>query len=98
MNSFYLTKIEENEIHHLRLSVLHTGVDIVTGVMYRTIEKFWQDCETVENAEEFIRQFVKAKSKEGFRLTPYVESVENSLEVYDKAKYHSSGNFPAELD
>ncbi len=80
------------------MTINGTGVDIVGGVMYNSIEKFWQNCEDAASANEFIRRFIEDKTKEGFELTEYQETLENNLEVYDKAKWHFGGNFPPELD
>ncbi len=94
----YLTKIEDNKIHHLRLTINGIGVDIVGGIMYNSIEKFWQNCEDEDSAKEFQKKFINIKINEGFQVTEYQESLENNLEVYDKAKWHFEGNFPSDLN
>jgi hypothetical protein len=94
----YLTKIEDGKTHHLRTTINGNGVDIVYGIIYNCIEKFWQPLDDIEAAAEFQRVFIEKKISEGYVPSPFQETVENTLEVYDKAKWHYQGNFPADLD
>jgi hypothetical protein len=44
------------------------------------------------------KELVEEKLKEGFQITDYQQTLENTVDVYDKAKWHFGGNFPEDLD
>ena len=94
----YLTKIENGKTSHFRAAVDNNGVDIVQGVFYNWLEKYWQGCGDNASAITKQKELVDQKLIEGFQITEFKETLENKVDVYDKAKWHFSGQFPAELD
>ena len=44
------------------------------------------------------KELIAEKIKDGFKISKFEECLENTVDVYDKAKWHFSGNFPADLD
>lgn len=96
--TIYLTKSDNDKIHHFRVTAEQTGVDIVQGVMYEWIQKEWQNYDDHHSAATKQKELVNEKIKEGFQVTEFHESPENTLEIYDKAKWHYSGDFPDDLE
>lgn len=98
--TIYLTKIENNKVHHFRstVDVEHAGVDIVEGVFYEWMAKHWERCDSGESAVAKQKELTEEKIKEGFVITHFHQSLENTLDVYDKAKWHYGGDFPEDLD
>jgi hypothetical protein len=96
--TIYLTKTIAGNIHHFRVTVEHGGIDIVQGVMYEWIQKEWLNYEDHETAVGKQKELVAGKIKEGFQVTEFHERPENTLDVYDKAKWHYTGDFPDELE
>lgn len=94
----YLTKIEDGKTHHFRATVNKNGVEIVQGVFYNWIGKQFEGCGGNASAIKKHKELVDEKLKEGFQITDFKETFENSVDVYDKAKWHFSGEFPEELD
>jgi len=103
----YLTKNQDDKIYHFRLTPKENGLEIVKGQFYKYISKSFQgpgisiDNVTESNKlkiESNAQNLIDDKIKEGFILTEFVESKENTYDVYDKAKYHYGGSFPEELD
>ena len=103
----YLTKNQDDKIYHFRLTPKENGLEIVEGQFYKYISKSFQgpgisiDNVTESNKikiESNAQNLIDDKIKEGFILTEFVESKENTYDVYDKAKYHYGGSFPEELD
>lgn len=96
--TIYLTKTFGNNIHHFRATVEYSNIYIVQGVMYEWIQKEHLHYEDHQSAIAGQNQLVQEKIKEGFQLTEFQESPENTLEVYDKAKWHYKGDFPDDLE
>lgn len=94
----YLTKIEDGKTHHFRATVNNKGVDIVHGIFYNWLGKYFEGCGDNASAIARHKQLVEEKIKEGFEFTEFVESLENTSDVYDKAKWHFDGDFPEGLD
>lgn len=94
----YLTKNENGITHHFRATVEQNGVAIVSGEFYNYLAKYWQGCGDNASAQTKLKELVDEKLKEGFQIAEYRETLENSVDVYDKAKWHFGGNFPEELD
>ncbi|MCX6313604.1 MAG: hypothetical protein NTX08_02570 [Sphingobacteriales bacterium] len=94
----YLTKTEEGKTHHFRVTSTTNGVDIVHGIFYNWLGKYFEGCSDPESAITKQKELVGEKIKEGFQITEFKETLENSIDVYDKAKWHFSGDFPQELD
>ena len=94
----YLTKIEDGKTHHFRATVDNHGVDIIHGVFYNWLGKYFEGCGTNASAMDRQKQLVEEKLKEGFQITEFKETLENTVDVYDKAKWHFGGEFPEELD
>lgn len=94
----YLTKIEDGKTHHFRATVGDNIVEIVHGVFYNSLSKYGQGY--ADNALAITRQkeLVDEKIKEGFQITKFKETLENKVDVYDKAKWHFGGEFPGDLD
>jgi hypothetical protein len=94
----YLTKSEDGKTHHFRATVDNHGVDIVHGVFYNWLGKYFEGCGDDASAIERQKQLVEEKLKEGFRVTEFTQTLENTTDVYDKAKWHYDGEFPDDLD
>ena len=94
----YLTKQENGRTHHFRVTIENTGVDIVEGVFYNWLTKRWVGCGDIDNAEIKMKELISEKLKEGFQETKFLEMLENTVDVYDKAKWHFGGDFPTDLD
>jgi hypothetical protein len=94
----YLTKIEDGKTYHFRASVNDNGVEIVQGVFYHWLSKVYKKYDNHNSATENLQQLVREKLDEGYKLTDFEETPANTLQVYDKAKWHYDGDFPNELD
>lgn len=94
----YLTKIEDDKTHHFRVTVDNNGVDIVHGVFYNWLGKYFEGCGDNATAIQRQKQLVEDKTKEGFLITEFTQTFENTTDVYDKAKWHYDGEFPNDLD
>jgi hypothetical protein len=94
----YLTKIEDGKTHHFRATVDNNGVDIVHGVFYNWLGKYFEGCGDNISAKKRQKELVKEKLNEGFQITEFKEILENKVDVYDKAKWHFGGEFPDDLD
>jgi hypothetical protein len=103
----YLTKTENGKIHHFRVTPKDNGLEIVEGQFYKYISKSFQGTGISLNnitesdkkkVELEVDKIIKEKLSEGFILTDFIETKENTYDVYDKAKYHYGGTFPEELD
>jgi hypothetical protein len=71
---------------------------IVEGQFYNWLSKYSQGCGDNENAKTHAEGLIKQKLEEGFKETPFVKTLENDTDVYDKAKWHFDGDFPKDLD
>lgn len=96
--TIYLTKEVEGKTHHFTTIIENDGVNIIQGVFYNWISKSWQGCENNADALKRQKELVDEKLKEGFNITEYQETLENTMNVYDKAKWHFGGDFPEDLD
>jgi hypothetical protein len=94
----YLTKIEDGKTYHFRTTVNNNGVDIVHGVFYNWLGKYFEGCGDNASAVARQKQLIDEKIKEGYIVTEFKETLENTVDVYDKAKWHYGGNFPEDLD
>lgn len=94
----YLTKIDDGKTHHFRATVDNNGVDIVHGVFYNWLGKYFEGCGDNASAIARQKQLVEEKQNEGYHITEFKEALENTVDVYDKAKWHFSGEFPEDLD
>ncbi len=94
----YLTKKEDGKTHHFRITVENNGVSIVTGVFYNWLGKHFEGCGDNASAVERQKQLIDEKRKDGFHITEFIQTLENTTDVYDKAKWHYDGEFPSELD
>lgn len=94
----YLTKIEDGKTHHFRATVDNHCIDIVHGIFYNWLGKYSEGCG--DNASAIVRQkqLVDENLKEGFQITKFKETFENTVDAYDKAKWHFGGDFPEDLD
>src|SRR5262245_8270187 len=96
--STYLIKIENDKTHHYRATLKDHAIEITEGVFYNSLNKYTEGRETSDSAKTLYQQLVDGKLKEGFTITPFKEIPENTIDVYDKAKWHFGGDFPEELD
>jgi hypothetical protein len=96
--TIYLTKTENGKIHHFRTTVEDSGVDIIEGVFYECITKQFSQYADQQTAEAKQKELTEEKIKEGFEVTHFHECLENTLDVYDKAKWHYGGDFPEDLE
>lgn len=94
----YLTKIDNKKLLHYRISINNNGIDVVEGHFYNWISKHWTGCGNLINAEKELQNRVNNKLGEGFVISEFIETLENSVDVYDKAKWHFDGDFPKELN
>jgi hypothetical protein len=94
----YLTKTEDGKTHHFRATVDNKGVGIVHGIFYNWLGKYFEGCGDNTSATARHKEIVEEKLKEGFQITEFAESLENTADVYDKAKWHFGGDFPDDLD
>ncbi|WP_346239302.1 hypothetical protein ABDK00_006280 [Niabella insulamsoli] len=103
----YLTKKVEDKVYHFRVTPTENGLEIIEGQFYKCISKLFQGAGiSIDNVTESdklkinneAQKLINDKLNEGFIITDFVESKENTYDVYDKAKYHYGGNFPEELE
>lgn len=94
----YLTKIEDGKTCHFRATVENNGVDIVHGVFYNWLGKYFEGCGNNIAAKARQKELIAKKLKEGFQITEFKEILANTVDVYDKAKWHFGGEFPEDLD
>jgi hypothetical protein len=94
----YLTKSEEGKTWHFRTIVEHRGVFVVHGVFYLWMQKYWQECDNETAAHATARRMIEEKLQQGYRETPFTETPENNMDIYDKAAWHYEGDFPEDLD
>jgi hypothetical protein len=97
MTSYWL-KETDGKTHHFRVTPTYNGVDVVEGVFYHWISSFFIGCDSGKAAIAKANELVEAHMADGFVLTDFEETPENTSDVYDKAKWHFDGNFPAELE
>jgi hypothetical protein len=94
----YLTKTEDGQLHHFQAIAEENGVEVIEGICYISINKYYLGCADRDAINAKQQELVQKKLAEGFLVIEFVESLENTEDVYDKAKYHFGGDFPAELD
>ncbi len=94
----YLTKTEAEKTSHFRVTVEDHVCGIVEGQFYNWLSKYSQGCGDNEKAKTYAEGLIKQKLQEGFNETPFVKTLENDTDVYDKAKWHFGGDFPKDLD
>ena len=94
----YLTKTADGKTCHFRVSVDNHLVDIVEGIFYNSLNQYAEALGDHDAAIARQQELVQEKLQEGYTETGYVESLENTVSVYDKAKWHFEGDFPGELD
>ncbi len=96
--TIYLTKTTDGKTHHFRVTTDESGLDIVQGIFYIRIEKFWQGFDNEDDAKAEAKKLVDEKLSEGYQVASFDESAENNMDVYDKAKWHYEGDFPEDLE
>ena len=96
--TIYVTKNEDGKTHHFRATVINHVVDIVQGVFYNWLGKSGQGCGNMEAAQIKQKELIEEKLKEGFEIADFHETLENTVDVYDKAKWHYGGTFAQGLD
>lgn len=84
----YLIKESEGKTYHFKASIYNNGVDIIQGVFYHWLSKSWEGCGNLENALLRIKTLVEEKIEEGYKITDYLETLENSVDVYNRIKRH----------
>ncbi len=94
----YLTKIEGDKTHHFKVTINNNGVNVTQGVFYNWLSKHWESCNDNASAIMKQKQLVAEKIKEGFTVATFKKLPENTVDVYDKAKWHFEGKFPANLN
>ncbi|WP_295654573.1 hypothetical protein [uncultured Mucilaginibacter sp.] len=94
----YLIKIENTQTHHYRVVLDGNIVSITDGVFYNWLNTLSRRFDSEALAKTESEKLVNEKLKEGYQKTTFVESLENNMQVYDKAKWHFQGDFPQELD
>lgn len=96
--TIYLTKTADGKTFHFRITSEESGIEIVEGIFYIRMERYWQDFENEREAQAEAKRLIDEKIREGYQVTPFTESPENDMDVYDKAKWHYGGDFPEDLD
>ena len=96
--TIYLTKIDGGKTHHFRATCEDNGVNIIHGIFYKWLEKYFEGCGDRVSAIERQNRLINEKLSEGFKITEFKEIPENTVEVYDKAKWHFGGDFPPDLE
>ncbi|MGV3589041.1 MAG: hypothetical protein ACO1OF_18700 [Adhaeribacter sp.] len=94
----YLIKNEADKTFHFRVTVKDHVCSIVEGQFFNWLSKYSQGCENNKAAKEHAEKLVKQKLEEGFKEAKFIETLENEVSVYDKAKWHYGGDFPEDLD
>jgi hypothetical protein len=94
----YLTKITDGKLFHFKAFVKYSGVNVIEGQWYVSLNKYFENCGTQEKAIIRQQELVNQKLKEGFQESEYEENLENTMDVYDKAKWHLNDSFPQALD
>jgi len=96
--TIYLTKTADGKTYHFRITTDESGLDIVQGIYYISMEKYWQGFDNEKEAQAEGKRLIDEKLHEGYHVTPFTETPENNMDVYDKAKWHYGGDFPEDLD
>jgi hypothetical protein len=94
----YMIKKEDGNIHHFRSEVGDRWVSITEGVFYVYLQKYSLGTGDHQSAIKKHEEMVAERLAEGFYATPYAAIPENTVDTYDKAKWHFDGNFPADLE
>lgn len=94
----YFTKSANGLTYHFRAELGEHWVRITEGIFYHWLHNHIISCGDHQSAiikqQELIDKWLSA----GFQQTSFTESPENTVDVYDKAKWHIDGEFPADLD
>lgn len=98
MTTTYLTKTENGKTHHYRVTIESDGIEIVEGIFYNWLHRSFVGLDSKADAHAKLEELVNQKKSEGYQETPFKETLENTLEVFDKAKWHFGGDFPEDLD
>lgn len=96
--TIYLTKTVDGKTHHFRIINEGTMLGIVQGIFYIEMGKTWQQFSSEQEAQEEAKKLIDQKIKEGYQVTPFSETAENNMDVYDMARWHYGGDFPEDLD
>ncbi|MCB0777834.1 MAG: hypothetical protein KDB99_16135 [Chitinophagaceae bacterium] len=103
----YLIKKLDGKTYHFRVTVAKNGYEVVEGQFYKWISKtFYGTGKHINNATLIDQQkvdfeaekLINEKIKDGYIKQRFIETKENTYDVYDKAKYHFDGEFPEELE
>ncbi len=95
----YLTKFENGKLFHFRIKISKTILTVIEGQMYKSLSEWSKGTGSDKKKVKIEKQIlIDEKIKEGYELTIFKECKENTLNIYDKAKYHYGGDFPKELD
>lgn len=94
----YLIKEENGKTHHFRVTIENYHLEIVQGVFYNWMSKTWEWFDNNENTIKRQKELVNEKLLQGYIITVFKTTLENNVNVYDKAKWHYSGDFPKDLD
>ena len=103
----YLIKKQDSQTYHFRVRVENNGYGVVEGQYYKWISEWFKGTGTqIDKATEIDRniaeteaqKLIDEKISDGYTITEFIETRENTYNIYDKAKYHFGGDFPKELD
>lgn len=67
-------------------------------MFYNWLGKYFEGCGDNASAIARQKQLIEEKQTEGYKITEFKETLENTIDVYDKAKWHFGGEFPEDLD
>ena len=96
--TIYLTKTADGKTYHFRITTDDSGLDIVQGIFYISMEKLWRGFANEKEAQAAGKRLIDEKLAQGYHVTPFTETAENNMDVYDKARWHYEGDFPEDLD
>lgn len=94
----YLIKTEADKTLHFRVTDEDHVCSIVEGQFCNWLSKYSQGCGDNEKAKKHAESLIMQKLNEGFKEIPFVKTLENDADVYDKAKWHFGSEFPEDLD
>ncbi|PCH98638.1 MAG: hypothetical protein COB85_01130 [Bacteroidetes bacterium] len=91
----YLERNADNETSFINITVEDTWIRVEEGEFLGQVSKSSHGKNSKESALNWANQLVNDKISEGFRITKYIETQENTLTKYDDWDWHE---VPEDLD
>ena len=63
--TIYLTKTADGKTYHFRITTDESGLDIIQGIFYISMEKYWQGFDNEKEAQEEGKRLIDEKLREG---------------------------------